>query len=55
VNLCGTIVGGGTWWSAFSTGLGDKEGEQVDEVDIGLYCPELLPFEEPFEELQAPV
>ena len=27
----------GTWWSAFSTGLGDKEGEQVDEVDIGLY------------------
>ena len=27
----------GTWWSAFSTGFGDKEGEQVDEVDIGLY------------------
>ena len=35
-----------------STGLGEREGEQVELVDIGLYCP-LLPLE-PFPP-QAPV
>ena len=38
-----------------SIGLGEREGEQVELVDIGLYWPELLPLE-PFPELpQAPV
>ena len=59
LNLWGTIEGGGTWWSAccwggavlHSTGLGEREGEQVELVDIGLYCPLLL---DPFPP-QAPV
>ena len=36
-----------------STGLGEREGEQVELVDIGLYCPLLFPLE-PFPP-QAPV
>ena len=50
----GTIEGGGTWWSCCcwdSTGLGEREGEHVELVDIGLYWPLLL---EPFPP-QAPV
>ena len=62
LNLWGTIEGGGTWWSTcccwggavlHSTGLGEREGEQVELVDIGLYCPLLFPLE-PFPP-QAPV
>ena len=40
LNLWGTIEGGGTWWSCCrwdSTGLGEREGEHVELVDIGLY------------------
>ena len=40
---------------------GNSNDDDYDDDDGGdcydyhLYCPELLPFEEPFEELQAPV
>ena len=33
----------------------DDDDGDGDCYDYHLYCPELLPFEEPFEELQAPV
>ena len=33
----------------------DDDDDDDDCYDYHLYCPELLPFEEPFEELQAPV
>lgn len=37
LNLCGRRGGG---WSGTSVGLGLRLGEQVELVDIGLYCPE---------------
>ena len=41
LNLWGTMGGGG-WSGTTSTGLGEREGEQGEEVDMGLYCPDLL-------------
>ena len=44
VNFTGTD-GGGTVWS--SAGLGLRLGEQLEEVDMGLYWPQLLELQLP--------